>query len=360
MSIQKGNEFGIHDGDDLHSIEDKKKIDSVDTDEDFSFPLSQYNLNYVFDSPDNRDYKFKSLLEKAIDPASLPEKIDLRSQWGDILDQGSLGSCVSNSVAYQLRYLLKKQTGIVKNMSRLFIYYNGRLLAGLSVNEDTGLTMRGGFQSVASKGTIEETLFPYIILKYKDKPSDSLYAIAEQYKNIKYYSVEQDLNALKKCLKDGFLISFGLTLFSSFMSSTVAKTGKVPVPNENVDRRVGGHAMTILGYDNNLSSFIVANNWGKNWGANGFCFIPYSIIINSKWAGDFWTARSYSIETNVPNPSTIPVVVPVVTEPVWTPGTLYKKDDVVQYMNVKYKCRINHKSITVWNPPVVPALWIKI
>ena len=40
----------------------------------------------------------------------------------------------------------------------------------------------------------------------------------------------------------------------------------------------GGHAMTIVGYDDykNGGSFLIVNSWGKNWGDNGYAWIRYS------------------------------------------------------------------------------------
>ena len=99
--------------------------------------LGKYKLNYVFDPPDDRDRLFKFTFFAEIDPDSLPSKIDLRPNFGDIINQGSLGSCVSNSVVYQLRHLLKKTGQISELMSRLFIYYNGRLQSNYPINEDT-------------------------------------------------------------------------------------------------------------------------------------------------------------------------------------------------------------------------------
>ena len=217
----------------------------ADRDEKLGYAMSKYNLNYIFDKKDERDLKFKGILLKDIDPAFLPPSVDLRAQWGDIHDQGDIGSCVSNSVSYQLRHLLRKTTGRAINMSRLFIYYNGRVLSGYPTNEDTGLTMRNGFRSVTSYGVPEENLWPYVTYDYTKKPSDPAYKSAANNKNLAYYSVAQNLLEMKKCLKDEFAISFGITLFNSFMSSAVARTGIVPMPDVAKEQRVGGHAMTI-------------------------------------------------------------------------------------------------------------------
>lgn len=332
-----------------------------DRDENLGFALSQYNLNYVFDKPDERDYKFSSTLLRDIDPSALPAKVDLRPQWGEILDQGSLGSCVSNSVAYQLRYVLKKNSGKVLNMSRLYIYYNGRSLANYPIKEDTGLTMRGGFQSVAAQGAVEEKVWPYVVSQFAVKAPDTIYTVGRQNKDILYYAVTQDLNQIKKCLKDGFAISFGIALFSSFMSSAVARSGQVPIPNQSSEQRVGGHAMTIIGYDDSTQKFIVANQWGKSWGDSGFCHIPYSLILDKKLTGDLWTPRSYTMGTVPVTPTPSPVnPIPTPLSNKWAPNFQYKKGDTVTFSGGTYRCNISHRSISVWTPIAVPAIWTKI
>jgi len=355
-------------------------------DERLGYPLSQYNLNYVFDQKDERDYRFKDTLRKAIDPLSLPSSVDLRSSWGSVLDQGNIGSCVSNSVAYQLRFLVKKTTGSIVDMSRLFIYYNGRVISNFPVSQDTGLTMRVGFQSVTSYGAPKETTWPYATAAFAQKPSGQAYSEGAKNAALTYYSVTQDANEIKKCLKDGFAISFGITLFQSFMSAQVASTGNVPVPNQNTEQRVGGHAMTIVGYDDNRNVFIVANQWGLAWGDRGYCYIPYSMILDTGMTGDLWTPRSYSIAgvtpapaptptpspapaptpgpaptpTPAPSPAPAPTPPSPITYPQWAPNVYYSVGTIVTYLDSLYRCNIAHTSLSVWIPPVVPALWIRL
>lgn len=309
--------------------------------------LGKYKLNYVFDELDDRDRLFKSTFFAEIDPVSLPSKIDLRPNWGDIINQGSLGSCVSNSVVYQLRHLLKKTGQNSDIMSRLFIYYNGRLQSNYPINEDTGLTMRSGFRSVSSFGSIPELFYPYDVSKFAVKPNDALYKAAANNKNLTYISVGQNLLELKKCLKDGFAVSFGLNIFDSFMSTATTRTGMVPVPDETKDKHIGGHALTIVGYDDDLTCFIIANSWGRFWGANGFGYIPYSYILNKNFSGDFWTPRSYLLSPNPKPPHSNN----------WAPNVIYKKGNIVEYLENFYICLISHKSFNLWNPVAVPALW---
>ncbi|CAF4360146.1 unnamed protein product [Rotaria sordida] len=56
----------------------------------------------------------------------LPPKVDLRPDMTPVEDESRIGSCSANSLAGAYEYLLKKVNGSNIDMSRLFIYYNGR------------------------------------------------------------------------------------------------------------------------------------------------------------------------------------------------------------------------------------------
>ena len=254
--------------------------------------LSSYNLNYVFAEPDTRDHKFRAVFG-APDVNYLPATSDLRPTWGPILDQLDLGSCVSNSVSYCIRYCFKKQKLGEFTPSRLFIYYNGRQIAGYPVNEDTGLTIRDGFKSVTKFSVCSEKNWPYVPNKFSTRPPETCYVAAQQHKTFRYISLDNDAAQIKKCLKDGFPVAFGTALFDSFMSTKVAQTGIVPMPNAKREQRIGGHAMTIIGHDDAKKAFLVVNNWGAKWGMAGCCFMPYDYITNDDYTGDLWSPRYF-------------------------------------------------------------------
>ena len=66
---------------------------------------------------------------------------------------------------------------------------------------------------------------------------------------------------MKGCLASGYPFVFGFTVYDSFESQQVAKTGVVPMPaaGESV---LGGHAVMAVGYDDSQQRFIVRNSWG--------------------------------------------------------------------------------------------------
>lgn len=268
-----------------------KSVDA-ERDEDCGVELSKFNLNYVFEPKDPRDKKL-SLHYKEIDPTKLPTKVDLSENFGTMFDQGDLGSCVSNSVAYCIRWVRQKEGLSVYDPSRLYIYYYGRVIEEVPPTEDSGLYIRDGYKSVANYSVCSERNWPYIISKFHIEPNEYARNAARQHKTFSYLSVAHNLNEIKWCLAQGYPISFGFTVFSSFMSAEVARTGIVPYPDVTREVQYGGHAVTITGYDDETRRFKIANSWGDKWGDGGFCYMDYSFVTNWRYCDDFWTARSF-------------------------------------------------------------------
>ena len=87
---------------------------------------------------------------------------------------------------------------------------------------------------------------------------------------------------------------FGFTVYESFESQEVAKTGVVPMPAAS-EKVLGGHAVLAVGYDDPTQRFIVMNSWGTSWGMRGFFTMPYSYLTDSDLSSDFWTVRLVEI-----------------------------------------------------------------
>lgn len=239
------------------------------------------------DLPDNRDHLYAAPPHLLLD---LPTSVDLRSQCPPVYDQGQLGSCTANSIAGAIQFeQIKQNLSPTFVPSRLFIYYNERVIEG-DVNTDGGAQIRDGIKSVGLQGDCPETQWPYVISKFKTKPPAACYQNALHYKVVSYQAVAQDPNQMKGCLASGYPFVFGFTVYESFESPQVAKTGIVPMPASG-EKSVGGHAVMCVGYDDSTQCFIVRNSWGPGWGLAGYFMIPYAYLIQPNLASDFWTIR---------------------------------------------------------------------
>ena len=96
------------------------------------------------------------------------------------------------------------------------------------------------------------------------------------------------INYFLNCLADGYPFVFGFTVYESFETEKVKRTGIVPMPKKN-ERPVGGHAVLAVGYNQKQKRFLVRNSWGKAWGKDGYFTMPYEYLETQ--AADFWTIR---------------------------------------------------------------------
>ncbi len=242
--------------------------------------------------PDNRDFIYKTSKPIPKLLKLLPSKVDLRPSCPAIYDQSNLGSCVANAVSFALRFDRKKQGLTDFSPSRLFIYYNGRALEG-TTSYDSGLYVRDGIKTANKLGACHESMWPYNISQFKNKPTTPCYTDGVKYETLTYLAVAQNLTTFKDCLNSGFPIVFGFTVYDSFESSVVDSTGVVPMP-KNTEGILGGHCVVMVGYDDSTQRFICANSWGTGWGINGtgYFSIPYAYLTNSRLAADFWTIKS--------------------------------------------------------------------
>ena len=257
-------------------------------------------LNWKKGPEDSRD--FKSIRRLAA-PKQLPNKFELDRKI-PIFDQGNIGSCVSNSACSCFRYEVAQITDNFDfEPSRLFEYYNARLLQGWQ-NEDSGAYIRDGFKALNKYGLAHEDLWPYqdTLSALVKKPTENVYQDGLKNLAIKYATVPQNIQAIKETLISGAAISFGFNVYSSFWGSWSNTTGIMPIPKRG-EYFEGGHAITAIGFDDSIQCFLIQNSWGTSWGKDGYFWMPYSFVINQNECDDFWCIEEIKIEEVVdPNP----------------------------------------------------------
>lgn len=247
----------------------------------------KYGWQRSLPSPFHKHY---TELFQALD--ALPSSVDLRPNMPPVYDQQTVGSCTGNASAAAFEYDLKKQSLTDFTPSRLFIYYNERKLEG-TVLSDAGATITDAMNVLANVGVCSEEVWSYDVTKFAITPTQEAYNQASMHKGVNYYRVDQNENAIKQCLANGYPVVYGFTVFESFESDAVASTGKQPLPSPN-EQCLGGHAVLICGYNDDGKYFIVRNSWGSDWGDNGYFYQPYDYTCNSNLADDFWCLQSVS------------------------------------------------------------------
>ena len=255
---------------------------------------------------DEHDFRF-SMPQSSV----IPRRVDFRSSCPAIYDQSSIGSCTSNAWLAAF-WVFLKSIGIdvsKVDFSRLEHYWQERNLEG-TIKEDSGAQMRTGGKVLAKSGVCLESLWPYDISKIFDTPTAEAIAEALNHK-APYYKALSGLTGIKQYLSametagTPRIIPFGMRVYSSLESKTVANTGFVPVPDINIEELLGGHATDIVGFDDDLQKstvmnfnflswlfdklfgstkiqnggyLICRNSWGNAWGDNGYFYLPYAFF----------------------------------------------------------------------------------
>jgi C1A family cysteine protease len=237
--------------------------------------------------PDPFCLRYSSIRSASI----LPSVVDLRNFCPAVYDQGDLGACTANALGGLVQVLQKKANRKVFTPSRLFVYYNSRVLENL-VSEDSGASLTDTMNVATNLGSPNEAVWWYNIVKYKVKPNLRVYADGLNCRISDPLLLDNtNLYELKSCLVEGYPFVFGFTAYDSFESYDVSVSGMVPMPKQH-EGVLGGHAMCAVGYDDSKQAFLVRNSWGANWGLGGYCYMPYAYLTDGNLAGDFWTAHS--------------------------------------------------------------------
>lgn len=236
------------------------------------------------------DQNFKSEFIKAYNDVYVPtnaplrNQVDLRNWASPVDDQSQLGSCTANAVvnAYEL---LDNQYyhGKGVDLSRLFVYYNTRLLEG-TVDSDSGGFIHEALKSLDNYGVCTEEMWPYDIEKFVVKPTEQCYKNAEKRK-IKTYQQVNSVTDLLDALNNNRPVPVGLTIYDNF-GDLDFRNSIVTKPLLAATESEGGHALCIVGYDLNKQLLLAKNSFGVDWGDKGYCWIPFDYARENMY--DMW------------------------------------------------------------------------
>jgi C1A family cysteine protease len=241
---------------------------------------------------DKLDYRDKLFRTYRLSDESFPNKVDLRETYPQlremVYDQSNLGACTAFGISSLCEFLqIKDNIQPYEELSKLFLYYEERALEG-TLRRDNGAMIRSGMKVLNKKGCCNSELWQYRISRFRVKPPKACYLDAETHQSKEYFRIIT-LTDMLQCLSDGYPFTGGISVYQGF--EDVGKDGIIPYP-KRTEKPLGGHCVSFFGYDKEKELFLGKNSWSKDWGENGWFYIPFKYLANRLLASDFWTLRT--------------------------------------------------------------------
>ncbi|MCA1794525.1 MAG: C39 family peptidase [Desulfobacteraceae bacterium] len=204
---------------------------------------------------------------------SQPLSVDLSTNFPAPGDQGRQGSCVGWATAYALKtYHEKLEMGWSLNtadhlFSPAFVYNQ------INGGQDEGSYIFQALDLAVNQGVATLRHMPYSDTDYVTQPSAAARAEAAGYRAAEWYRIN-DTSQIKAALVNRNPVVAGITVYQQLMDLHGADS----VYSTDTGQNHGGHAVTIVGYDDNRygGAFKVINSWGRSWGDDGYFWIPYN------------------------------------------------------------------------------------
>lgn len=228
---------------------------------------------------DNADYlNFSDHKSGFIKTGSFSDELIL-PEYSPISNQRQTSTCVGNSSCDALELLLGAEGLEVEQLSRLFAYWNSRLLHK-ATDKDNGTFINLCFEGFKKYGCCSEESWPFEETNLFKQPNVFCYKEADDNKITEAYrltSKDDDLiDDIKAALEFKSPIVFGAPVGNDFVNDKFNVVAPLAFPTVSV----GNHAMVIVGYKkvNNEYWFRVRNSWGTKWGDNGYCWFSSQYI----------------------------------------------------------------------------------
>jgi len=246
----------------------------------------------IRDKFDDRDYLMRAYLPLV----RLAKKVDYTPRLSPVRDQGNEGTCVGFATATGM----KEYQEIIdyKKLIRLsprFIYNECKKIDGMP--EAEGTTIRAAMKALTTKGVCQEKFWPYRP-RQTDKAKRGALTNAKKFRVVSYARI-LNLNELHLSLYSKGPCVIGVEVFEGFMKT---KTGVVPLPRKS-EEALGGHAICVVGYDDQKKLIKFKNSWSIKWGQKGYGYLPYAYV--ERYIIDAWS----SIDIEDPSPLTLASVI---------------------------------------------------
>ena len=181
-----------------------------------------------------------------------------------------------------------------KASSPIFPYYKAKKTPESGSMEEVSLV--SVLEALKMYGTPDYLGLPSRSINHVSEAEDIEAATKKISAYARLYSVQDPkstkINAIKNTLTENMPVVVGMHIPKSFFYAK-----EFWLPRELFKEDLPGHAVTVIGYDDNKfgGSFEIMNSWGTGWGNNGFMWIRYDDFIEfSQYALTLYSIPGYN------------------------------------------------------------------
>jgi len=237
---------------------------------------------------------------------SIPRSFSLKQYSPVPGNQGQYGICVGWSTAFAARTIsesialdrINREQSSKNVFSPVFVYKGYFSELGITPTGHEGAAIPNILDFMKSEGAVKRLEFEetkdFQLITLSEFANSQRYPISEYVRLFSNrFGVPGTINdrvvPVKKSIAEGKPVIIGMNIPPSFQ-----RAREVWQPTENPNREYGGHAMCVVGYDDDKygGAFEIQNSWGTGWGNDGYIWIRYA---------DFaaFTAEAYEIIENL-------------------------------------------------------------
>ncbi len=233
---------------------------------------------------------FNNLLDAINIPEELLSQYDLSKDMPPVRSQGDQGSCVGWATGYYLKSYHEKieygyeYTTFEDVMSPSFLYNQ------IKVSDcDSGSSIADALRFLKNTGIVSWNDFPYTDTECSNIPTDQLKDKAKKFQIENYFLIKVPetntdptytiINILKTLLTENKPIVISLDIKNIIFNFN--KGTYIGHTYQKIEDGCG-HAVLIVGYDDEKEAFKFVNSWGTEWGNEGYGWIHYDFFLDDE------------------------------------------------------------------------------
>lgn len=250
--------------------------------------------------------------------APLPAGVDLSRYAMPVGDQGSVGSCVAWTVAYEiLGWYANRQAALVatlnpRSFAPMYMYSQIRQLD--SGGNENGSYPIDAFNLIINQGNDTRANYTQGDFDWRSPPTQAERANASNFRINSFSTLFSNRGgmgggALQTAIMSSLAnnqpvaIAFAVRPGFEYLKGTA-------IDNDTTGTVIGYHEVTVIGYDS--EGVLIQNHWGTSWGNNGYGRISWNVINKD-------VVSAYAVNGNAvfptppaPNPKVAKTLAPAV------------------------------------------------